>query len=268
MTVTERLHRVFGRFVSGTSIWAFDWDICAVLDGCRADTFQEVRDCDTYQSVAASSKQWLRRTFTDPPDSVAYITANPFLDVIDAEKLAYVHQEGVRDVNGVETVPPSVLADHAAALWNQREEYGVDRVVVHFMQPHVPFRSRPEWFDPFFGTETWGSGRWNSLANGDIGREEWFDAYRDNLSWGLFKGVYRLAEFTDATIGVTADHGNAAGEWGIYGHPNGVAVPSVRMVPWYIVDGNQIRDVPDVELGGQELTTDAAEKQLRALGYR
>lgn len=268
MTVADRFHRVFGRFVSGTPIWDFDWDICTILDGCRADTFREVRDCDSYQSVAASSKQWLQRTFSDPPDGVAYITANPFLDVVDTDGLAYIHQEGVQDVNGVETVPPSVLADHAGALWDRRDEYGVDRIVVHFMQPHVPFRSRPEWFETFYGTETWGSSRWKGIASGHFGRKEWFDAYRDNLSWVLNQGVYRVAEYVDATIGVTADHGNAAGEWGIYGHPSGVAVPSVRRVPWYVVEGNQSRDMPQVELGGQELTTDATEKQLRALGYR
>lgn len=266
MSGIDWLHRAVGRFVPGTSIWQFDeWDVCCILDGCRVDTFREFRDCETYRSVASSSRQWLQRTFRHAPDGVAYVTGNPFLDDVDTSALAYVHQEPVCEVGGVETVPPRAVANHAAALWHDSERFGVEKLVVHFMQPHVPFRARPEWFNRFSGSEVWGSCRWNALADGDIRRKAWFDAYRDNLAWVLTEGVDRLAERVDARVAVTADHGNAAGEWGVYGHPRGVAVPTVRRVPWHLTHAKQSKPVPDIELTGE--TVDDRQQQLFALGY-
>jgi len=267
----ERAHRVPGLAVSGTPVWARDWDVLCVLDGLRVDTARETvgETVGSYRSVGATSREWLARTFADRDlEAVGYVTGNPFAaEEIDTDRLAYFHQEPVTETPfGVETVPPAPLRDRAVAAWRRRDELGIDRLIVHFMQPHVPFRSRPEWFDRFLGTDTWGSSTWERVVTGDIDREAWFAAYRDNLEWVLEDGVDPLCARIDATVGVTADHGNAAGEWGIAGHPQGVAVPAVRRVPWWTRDATRdVERVPAVDLE-QSAAVDR-ERQLEALGY-
>lgn len=238
-------------------MFAFDADIYVVLDGCRVDVLREwYPDAESYWSVGASSPEWLAATF-DGHDAVAYVSGNPFAEDV-RDDVGYLHVEGVRDCAGVETVPPAPLVDHAAAVWRDRDRHGIEAVVVHLMQPHVPFRSRPEWFTG----DDWGSGRWHDIGT-EIPRAEWFAAYRDNLQWAIEDGVERLQRRVDATIGITADHGNAAGEWGVYSHPRGVAVPAVRKVPWTTVDGQAVEAVGEVAAAESR---DRA-RHLEALGY-
>lgn len=263
----EAIHGQFGRFVSGTPIWERDWGILCVLDACRADTFREFYpDADSYTSVASTSKYWLERTFGDRDlGNVGYVTGNPFAAELDADRFGYFHLEPVAEVAGVETVGPTALRDRAVTAWR---ECDLDRLIIHFMQPHVPFRSRPAWFDAFSGSDTWGSHRAWAVADGEIDREEWLAAYRDNLSWVLEEGVEPLAELVDATVGVTADHGNAHGEWGLYGHPSGCAIPAVREVPWWTFEARQVcDDFESVSLESAALTSAETEAQLAALGY-
>lgn len=247
----------------GTSIWdAGDWDICVILDGCRLDTFRMERECESIYSVGASSRSWIRRTF-DGRDvsSVGYLTGNPFAVGLDEDDFHTFHVEPVQEVHGIETVPPEPIIDRAIELWRR----GPPRnLIIHLMQPHVPFRSRPEWFGEFIGTDTWGSTAWERAASGEIPREEWFAAYRDNLVWAL-DAVDRLASSVDARIAVTADHGNSAGEWGIAGHPVGALHHQVRRVPWTVVDAADTGEhTPEVvESGPLDV-----EDQLRALGYQ
>ncbi len=267
----ERVHRVPGMAVRGTPVWQHDWDVLCVLDGLRVDTAREVvgESVDSYRSVGATSREWLARTFAGRDlDTVGYVTGNPFAtEEVATDRLGYYHHEPVCETGGgVETVPPAELRDRAVAAWRRRDELGIDRLIVHFMQPHVPFRSRSEWFEEFAGTDTWGSSTWNAVVTGDIDREAWFDAYRDNLVWALEDGVDPVCERIDATVGVTADHGNAAGEWGIAGHPQTVAVPAVRRVPWWTRGATrEVEAVPAVDL--EAGTAVDREEQLEALGY-
>ena len=270
--VIKKIHGQFGRFVSGISIWDVDnWDICCILDGCRADSFRWFyEDSGEYWSVASTSKYWLRRTFEDRDlSSVGYISANPFAADLDPDRFGYFHLEPVADVEEIETVAPSTLRDHAVTAWRRREELGIDRLIIHFMQPHVPFRARPEWFEEVYGTETWGSHLTYRVADGEINHADWVAAYSNNLAWVLGGGVEPLTDLVDATIGITADHGNAFGEWGLWGHPKGVAVPAVRKVPWHTLEGVQVRDdFVCAKLGGRTLTDQETMEQLEALGYR
>lgn len=255
---------------SSTSIWEKNWDICCILDACRYDTFEEVYDgrSERIRSVASTSQTWIPRTFEERDlSNVAYISANPFSDRVDTEEFAYFHLEGVQETQyGIETVPPENLADRTIDVWRDREQYGVDKIVVHFMQPHAPFRSFPSLFEEFKGTSTWGSKVWRRMDSGDVSREQFFDSYQDNLEWVLEDGVNLIKQNCDATIAVTADHGNAAGEWGYYGHPRYSPVSSVRVVPWAVVEGSDqgIR-TPDIGHEQEEIDID---EQLRALGYK
>lgn len=137
-------------------------------------------------------------------------------------------------------------------------------MVIHYMQPHVPFRSRPEWFNKNIGSDAWGAEIWRQLGH-DISKQELFAAYEDNLKWVLEDGVNLLSDAVDATVAISSDHGNAAGEWGVYGHPWGAPLREVRRVPWSTIEavdsGSYSPNIVDAD------EYDAAD-QLEALGYK
>ncbi len=303
--VTGRLGRAVSQLCPGTPVWEREWDICCVLDGCRVDLMQEVAgqhravpegDVESVWSVGSQSAEWMDETFGpgygEEMARTAYITGNPFsaqsaehVLVTSGETLPLSpedwglfyeawREEWVDD--GISTIPPDPLTDAALAVWNSRDELGVERVLVHYMQPHAPFRSRPEWFLGTADIDAWGQihdpedggdgdseggaaetaaltdlsaeelaelerlseaetdgikDPWTRLRDGELLREEFWAAYRDNLRWAL-DDVGRLLSGTTAQVALTSDHGNAAGEWGVWSHPPGVPVPALRKVPW------------------------------------
>ena len=264
-----------GLLQGGDYIWERDWDILCVLDGCRTDIFNEVfsdlaGESDVMKSVGSTSQTWIRRTFDSRRqnlDDIAYITGNPFWDRIDTESFGYFHAEPVTNTEyDVETVPPDTLTRHAIDVWRRSDELEIDRMIIHYMQPHVPFRNAPLWFERYQNTDSWGSSIWNRVKDGELTREEVLDAYQDNLEWVREDGIRPLQQNCNATIALSADHGNAVGERGVYGHPISCAIPAVRYVPWATIRGTDEETiVPSRHTPENEINV---ESQLRALGYR
>lgn len=307
---------VLSRVREGTPIWDREWDVLCVLDACRLDLMREVcadgaygflpgeDGVDHLWSVASQSAEWMDRTFApafrDEMARTAYVSGNPFtgqavewMDELTGEVLPLsaadfgVLYEGWRDQwvhRDISTMPPRPLTDAAIHTWRERESLGVDRVLVHYMQPHAPFRSRPGWFYGDADLEGWGSisgeaggvgeGLWEKLRNGTHDFEAFWGAYRDNLEWVL-EDVSLLVENCDGTVVLTSDHGNGHGEWGVWSHPPGVAVPALRRVPWVELPGRDREtydpDPPD-GLVDPPSTDDAdavePEARLADLGYR
>jgi hypothetical protein len=149
-----------------------------------------------------------------------------------------------------------------------------DRTIVHYMQPHHPFVGESDLGGQYtpdpFGRDNDGEGAartvWDALRRGEVERAAVERAYRENLRYVLDE-VAVLVENVDAERAVlTADHGNAIGEWGIYGHPIGFPHPSVRRVPWAETTATDERTrIPEVERGGE---VGDVEERLAALGYR
>lgn len=260
------------KFHTEYPIWHGEWDICCILDGCRQDTFNAVYstggDCESIRSVASTSQTWIPRTFnTVNTSDVAYITANPFASRLNPRDFAYFHIEEVKQTKyNIETVPPIDLADHVIDVWRQKEKHGINRIVVHFMQPHVPFRAQPELFEEFHGSNTWGSRVWHYLHTKDISKSEFLNWYQDNLLWVINEGVGPILSNADAEVCLSSDHGNAAGEWGYYGHPRRCPISAVRTVPWHKVQAEDNRErFPEIQSVNHEINTDS---QLSALGYK
>jgi len=291
----------------GRPIWdRGDWDMLVILDGCRADLWDDVAPeyglatGDTVWSNAACSIDWIRRNLAAHPDELAragYVTANPFADhdAADAQSaglgsmdvghfrpLYRTHWSELFD-GQIATVPPDVVTDHAIDAWRERETLGIDRLIVHYMQPHEPYRARPEWGSgdhkllSDLTTEGGTAGRsvWPRIEAGEILADEFWGVYKDNLRWVLDDVTERLLTNCDARIVLSADHGNGLGEWGEWHHPPGAIGPGVRRVPWVRVDGTDVRDVnPGVDVWTTGTQTDdnadgdATRDQLRALGYR
>jgi hypothetical protein len=250
---------------SGTAIFDREgWDICVVLDALRYDLAADYFDgVEPVRSVASTSKRWVPRTYGDRTvASVGVVTGNPLYERLNADRFAHFHQAEMRAVAGVRTIPPGDILAAAVGAWRDRQALGIEQLVVHAMQPHSPFRSRPAWFDSV--TDGFGSSIWRRAGVGDVAPEALWAAYRDNLRWVDGALVQPLLNNVDATVAITADHGNAHGEAGCWGHPAGVDIPALRRVPWLTRQGHDGGTV-----AGQRPNTEPdTDAQLEALGYR
>jgi len=253
-------------------IWKRDWDVLIILDACRADLFAEVIEpSSTVTSPASTSSTWIRRVFNRDVSKVGYVTGNGHIDEMPSNEFGYFHIQSPENTDyGIKTPPPKPIVDHAIHAWRNRSEYDLNRLVVHFMQPHAPFRSRPEWFDSDGISDKHDEGIskfiWQRLRDGEVTYDEVWEAYQDNLKWVWEDGVSVLKNNINADIVVSADHGNAIGEYGMYGHPMGCPVSSVREVPWYRITGTD-NGAYDPDVSHKNVSTNK-ESHLRALGYK
>lgn len=301
--VQEVALKSIGRYANkaGTPIWDADADVVLVLDACRVDLWEDTAR-ERYPraahgnrwSVGSASVEWVGNTFAPKYRrhwrDAGYVTANAFSgkqpgvhrtkDVYPLRDLdmAYLDEVwvGEWDTGTVESVMPATVTDRAMWAYERRDELGFDTLVVHYMQPHVPFRSKPGWSDGWkdqyaFGTEcdTKKRSEWDKLRDGDIEREELWAAYKDNLEFVL-QEVDRWNEATSAKLLITSDHGNAMGEWGMWGHPVNVPVQNVRRVPWAQTLGKgerkpkyDLQITPPVHASKQN----DIDERLEALGY-
>lgn len=271
------LRRVNEVYPSGTNVYEREWDVLLLLDACRVDLMESVAEDysfldgpGTITSVGSSSFQWLSETFVpeyaDEMTRTAYVTANPFsyrvLDESDLMVLDEVWRHGWNDDYG--TIPARPVTDRAIDVARRVDP---DRLVVHYMQPHLP--SVPDPLSDGMNRETLGQGEgwespWKRLRRGELDRDTVWEAYRANLEYVL-DDVALLLENVDAgRVAISADHGNAVGERGIYGHPR-VPLSVLREVPWYTTSASDERTYePDLESTVDET---GIEEKLSALGY-
>lgn len=288
--------RRFGRDIwnYGTPVYERDWDVLLVLDACRVDLMREVAheqidqfpflnaEFESFPSAASMSEEWMEKNFSDEyigqKAETVYISGNPFtrqLDANDFQLLDEVWRYGWD--NNLNLMPPRPLTDRAIQV--QRES-NPNRMIVHYLQPHVPFRSMPDlgsdWNDPEedFGAKENSTGQerspWQRLLDGNISREELWEGYSDNLEWVL-NDVALLLDNADADkVVISSDHANAMGEWWCYGHPDYVPIPALKRVPWIettATDSGTYEPELKDELPAQMDNTEVDDR-LEALGYK
>ena len=266
----------------GTNVYDREWDLLVVLDACRVDLLREVASeypfvghVGSVGSVGSMSEEWMAKTFTyeydDEVRETAYVTANVFsaevLETTPFRLLDEVWRYGWSDEDG--TVPPGPVTDRAIAV---AREHDPDRLIVHYMQPHHPFLgpSNPHdsRVDPF-GRDG-GVTVVDALRRGKVTREAFWTAYRENLRIALDDVSALLSNVDADRVAITADHGDAVGEWGIYDHPAGCLHPVVKNVPWVETTARDTGEYePTVEAGAADPDSDGADVQgrLRDLGY-
>lgn len=256
-----------------------------ILDGCRVDTMHEVNneneflsEVESIRSVGSQSKEWLAKTFVpeyqDKISNTVYITANIFTDKVFGESSnsrrtnpanwRTVGRDGIGELielwrsewdDHLDTVPPKTVTDAAITISRRTE---MERIIVHYMQPHEPFIASNEPVQDV----------WKSIREGDLSVEEARVHYLNNLRFVLSE-VERLLENVDApqTI-LTSDHGNAFGEWAIYGHPIGFQHPVVKNVPYVRTTASDERtSVPNWSSKESNISDEIGDR-LAALGYR
>ena len=267
----------------GESIFARDWEVLVVLDACRHDLLVEVADeydwlpdvIPAMNSLGSTSHEWIEKNFGGRGrelGDIAYVCGNVFsdsrLDADDWWLLDEVWKVDWDDDHG--HVPPRPITDRTIRLL--RREDRPPRVVAHYMQPHAPFVGL-DGVQRFTREQAGDLGAtrynvWDMLRYREISTDEAWAAYRDTLRWAL-DDVALLVENVDASVTLTADHGNAFGRLGCYSHPGYVPLPELKRVPWVTVEGTD-RGTHDPSFG---LTTEATASdeevrdRLADLGY-
>lgn len=296
--VAESLYHVYvGSLLSvstrvdiGTNVFEKDWDVLVVLDACRVDALRAVQDeydfiddVSSMWSVGSTTVEWMALTFRneyrDEIGETAYVNGNvqfekvlrdrrapphanavPFgpsidtYDVVDERDfgvLDTVYEYGYDDTMGV--VPPRNITDRAINVW--REE-SPSRQIVHYLQPH----------EPYIGVDDPPEHALRQLGTGDISRERVWDCYLDTLRLVLDDVELLLENFDAETVAITADHGEAMGEWGFHSHNIGCPHPVVRKVPW-VTTSSVDEETYEPSLEPDTSVEPDTHAQLEDLGY-
>jgi hypothetical protein len=143
-------------------------------------------------------------------------------------------------------------------------------MIVHYMQPHAPFTTHPE-LQRGRSASNWADltdkSVWMRVKQGDISLTQARKAYYDELRMVLRDVELLLNNIDVETAIITADHGEAMGEHGIYGHPRGIAIDALRIVPWTEATAmDRETHVPQKEIATTEKGGDQIDR-LRDLGY-
>jgi hypothetical protein len=224
--------------------------------------------------------QTFRQRFKDKIRRTAYVSGNPYItpvfrerdsppgklsipfgpteyDVVDPEEFAYldeVREYGVDEETGA--VHPRTITDRAISV---ARELDPDRLIVHYMQPHAPH----------IGDEHGlGGNIFPRLQNGEITEDEAWRSYMENLRLVLDELSLLLENLDASTVAITADHGEAFGEYGFYAHPIGCPLPSVRRVPWIETTATNTGGyTPEIDPDEDFRETVSLDQHLEDLGY-
>jgi len=260
----------------GTPVYKHQWDLLVVLDACRYDLLWEVvneysfLDRAITDSVASATEEWIAKNFgtryQQEVGETVYVTGNPHSAESETEEFEHVEEVWSHSWDDdIGTVLAEDVTDHAIAAGRKMDP---DRCIVHYMQPHHPFVPTPELNKGIgFRDETEYKHIWEKLRQGNVSREDVWYGYCENLRYVL-DSVAKLLENYDAKrVLVTADHGNALGEFGIYGHPLYVPIPALKRVPFCITSATDTGVVDtDVELDVSGVNKTVSDR-LADLGY-
>lgn len=264
-----------------TNVYEREWDLLILLDCARVDMMQEVADeyefiddVGEHVSPGTTSSEWMYRTFTPEyrrdMEQTLHVTSNTSSDqYLDADQFLHLEEVWRDGWDGeIETIPAREVTDRTIHF---AREYDADRIIAHYMQPHLPFVTRE--MDSRAVTlhgET-GSGPGLEPLHKEHGYsvEELWEASVDNLRYVL-DDIERLLTNIDADrVVISADHGQAFGEHGVWRHPGGTYIDELTNVPWCVTTAEDERThspeySPESET---EAETDLDEK-LEALGYK
>jgi len=262
------------------SIYENDWDLLVILDGCRVDLMREVASeytfinvIDTKYSLGTDSTEWIQENFVNEPDQqqltdTCYITGNPHTELaLTKDDLGYLDEVWKYEFDYEKGImPPRPITDRAIAAGRNSN---FDRYVIHYMQPHFP--SIPQLhlgstMNPENVGDEWNS-IWDRLEQGEVSKQVVWDAYRENLRYILDEIEILLENFQAENTIISADHGNAIGEFGFYGHPR-VPIRPIRKVPWCNSSANDEKTIQSEITPPESDSLFNRNEQLQALGYK
>ena len=289
--ITDRIiapaHQRFGSSDGAVHVIDEDWDTLIILDACRLDLFENTIDLDQFDeyrhqiSLGSRTDEWTYKNFEGGRfGDTVYVTGSPVTSNIISNEfhdLIEVWKQGFDEEKGA--ILPSAVADAAREA---RQKYPDKRLIVHFIQPHVPFVNSTEvnfrdWWTPFNDFEDVDAepprSVWPALGMGLVEYDEVWDAYAENLRYGFEEAIALAREQSGRTV-ITSDHGNMMGErtWPapikIYAHPRGLRTAPLVEVPWAVIEnGDRPTIVDDGITSVSDTESDEMKRKLAALGY-
>lgn len=283
----QQFHR---RFTStdATPVVDLDWDVLLILDACRYDVFSELSlpnaTLTPRTTPGSNSEEFIAANFLDRTlHDTVYVTANAHAEGIPDgtfHRFVPLYTDEYWDED-LRVVPPNVVATEVR---NVATNYPDKRIIVHFMQPHMPpIGSLRHWL-PAKGNVPPGRAHpdqdklslkasFRHRVNGAT-QAAVEAAYRENLALVLDE-VLELLPDLDGKVAITADHGELLGErlWpipvrGVF-HMFHVRHEKLNTVPWCTFDGER-RDVraDPPERAAERVSSETVESRLEDLGYR
>ena len=268
--------KLYTVFLPQQKLFNEQWEVAIILDACRPDTLKEVApnfdwlpEFDTKYSVGPNSPKWMDKTFSGVDETklseTAYVTANPFSKEHAPDKKMGMIEEVWRYAwdDDLGTVPARPVTDIAINTIRNNHE----RVIVHYMQPHFP--SIPDNMGFKIEKENGEKERWiwDEKPMKEPGKDRIYSAYKANLEYVLNEVEILLNNIDSERVVITADHANAFGEFGIWGHPGNQPAPIVLRVPWIETEASNTGD-HQPENYMYDNTSPDINDQLEALGYR
>lgn len=272
-------------FNYGTNVFGREWDLLVILDACRYDLFVEfapqhsvytlLDSVDQMYSIASQTPEWMQRTFDGADDTLLsqtlYVSGMGWIEEVDTDGLFGVEPVWrYADHPEARVTPPKPVTNESIRNFRVTD---AERYIVHYVQPHAPFLHCVGKYNSIADGEGSSQNVWTGLQTGEFDKSEVWEDYGENLLLVLDE-IELLIENFDGKIAITADHGNAMGEFWLYGHPGQEAAPSIRSVPWATapglgIDDYSVRDRGEVDrdVGGQGIEAEL-EQHLRDLGYR
>lgn len=263
-------NRIFGGN-DGIYVLDEDWDNLIILDACRYDVFEDVSDLpgelSSVTSRGSHTGEFMEQNFGGGSfQDVVYVSANPHPAEVNAEfhAVEQVWEEGWDDK--LHTVPPEPVVE---ATLKVASEYPNKRLITHFLQPHYPFigeEGRKFHDEHGYTSLDQPDNVWLRMRRGEVDRERVWNVYRENLAVVL-PYVSELLEKLNGKTVVTSDHGNAFGEWGVYGHPGSAYISPLVNVPWLVIDSKNRKSVESGETTDRMSVDEDINNQLEQLGY-
>jgi len=297
------------RTTIGTNVFTRDWDVLILLDTCRVDALHEVAPeydfiggVNSIQSVGGRSPEWVAKTFVEEYEEAiqqtAYLSANVFAKPIldtkspDASSLAdksftYDLLDRIPTVD-VDTLgkceylfeyesvgeegplghteggtPPRYVTDRGIDVARNGE---FDRLILHYLQPHPPYMTRA--IEQNRSLQKHERDWWGYL--GDTGdKETIWESYLAELRYALDEVEILLENLDADRVAISADHGEAFGEYWEFGHKTGSIHPKVRNVPWVETTAEDTGSYePKFDAPAQNNEEDNLSERLQALGYK
>jgi hypothetical protein len=269
------------RHGEGTRVMEEDWDTLVILDACRYDMFEARApfngELESRISLGSTSEEFLRQNFEDGEfHDTVYVNANVYFPKVGLDQDGTFH--AVIDLldewdEELKIAHPETVTEAAKEA---HERYPNKRVIVHYMQPHIPFigeRGRD------LTERAENRNAWVPFRNGErpISIQELWEGYNENLNLA-FDYVDGLLQEVDGKTVLSADHGNMVGERQgpiptkrMFGHPWGVYTPELVKVPWFVIDGKRreiIEEPPVSDTDENPYADDLIEQRLQTLGYK
>lgn len=133
-----------------------DWDYLIILDACRYDYFKSIYNeflsgnLEKRNSGASATQEWLIKTFRKDYDyfDISYFSANPWINSLGFS---------LKEMGSSYDWRASNIFNHIVDVWNYywdkeigtvypeamvqafREYPRMERSIIHFVQPHLPF---------------------------------------------------------------------------------------------------------------------------------